>query len=457
MSSFTLIEPATGKAFATYPMMQQKEVSDIIEQMRKVQVSWSQSPVSLRKQCFLKLAESLLTHKPKVAKLITTEMGKPMTQALGEVEKSAKLCRYYAEAGEQFLEDELIETEYAKSYRSFQPLGIIFAIMPWNFPLWQVLRFAVPNLMAGNAGLLKHAPNTLGVALAIENLFLEAGFPKDLFRSLVVDLDQVPFIIHYPGVAGVTLTGSNRAGKSVAKEAGAALKKLVLELGGSDPYLILEDADLSLAAEDCVRSRLSNAGQVCIAAKRIIVVEKVRAAFEALVLKQAQGYQCGDPLQESTKLGPMARADLRLQVQKQVDQAIKEGARCLLGGKIPTGPGFYYPATLLTDVKADSLAFREEIFGPVICLISARDEEHAIELANDTPFGLAAGVYTRNLAKGEHIAKERLQVGTAAVNSIVTSDPRLPFGGIKQSGYGRELSLEGMREFVNIKTVTVSA
>ncbi|HBI21598.1 MAG TPA: succinate-semialdehyde dehydrogenase, partial [Legionella sp.] len=329
-------------------------------------------------------------------------------------------------------------------------------IMPWNFPFWQVLRFAVPNLMVGNAGLLKHAPNSTGTALLIEQLLLEAGFPKNVFRSLIIDVDLAPFVIHHAHVAGVTLTGSNPAGKSVASEAGAALKKVVLELGGSDPYVILEDADLERAAEQCVLSRLNNAGQVCIAAKRMIVVECVKSAFEALVLAKAKTYAMGDPQDSKTTLGPMAREDLRAKLHDQVTRSIAAGARCLLGGTLPNRHGYYYPATVLTDITVDSPAFHEELFGPVICIIGAKDEEQAMRLANATAFGLASAIFTQDLEKGERLARDGIEAGTCAVNTLVASDPRLPFGGIKQSGFGRELSMEGMHEFVNIKTVIVS-
>ncbi|MCX7115042.1 MAG: NAD-dependent succinate-semialdehyde dehydrogenase [Gammaproteobacteria bacterium] len=456
MPYINIINPASGESCGSYPMMEQPEVEQLIQDMHVVQQSWSQSPIPLRQQCLSKLAQLLRQHQDESATLMTNEMGKPRAQALAEVEKCARLCEYYAKEGPGFLEPEMIQTEFYKSYRAFQPLGIIFAIMPWNFPFWQVMRFAVPNLMVGNAGLLKHAPNSTGTALFIEQLILKAGFPKGLFRSLVIDVALSPFIIHHPQVMGVTLTGSNLAGKSVASEAGAALKKVVLELGGSDPYVILDDADIELAAEQCVLSRLSNAGQVCIAAKRMIVVESVKEAFTARVLEKAQSYVMGDPHLLETKLGPMAREDLRTKLIDQVERAIKGGDRCILGGKTPAGKGYYYPATVLVDVTENSPAFHEELFGPVICIIAAKDEKDAIRLANTTEFGLAGAIFTRDLVRGERLARESIESGSCAVNTLVASDPRLPFGGMKQSGYGRELSIEGMREFVNIKTVIVS-
>jgi succinate-semialdehyde dehydrogenase/glutarate-semialdehyde dehydrogenase len=449
------INPATEKVQNRYPLMQQPEVEQIIQTMDKAQHSWMQESLDKRTYCLSQVASILRVNKKHYATIITEEMGKPISQALAEIEKCAVLCDFYAKHAERFLASEPIAIENAKAYRYFQPLGVIFAIMPWNFPFWQVLRFAVPNLVGGNAGLLKHAPNSTGAALAIEDLFLKAGFPAGLFRSLVIDVSLSPFIIQHPKIMGVTLTGSNRAGQSVAATAGHALKKVVLELGGSDPYLILEDADLELAATQCVQSRLSNAGQICISAKRIIVIEKIKKAFEVLVLEKAKKYITGNPLEESTILGPMAREDLRKQIHDQVQRCIATGARCLLGGLIPEGKGYYYPATVLTDINPNSPAFTEELFGPVICIIAAKDDNEAISLANNSTYGLAAAVFTQDLKKGEKIAAEKLQAGTCTVNTLVASDPRLPFGGIKQSGYGRELSVEGMREFMNIKTVLV--
>lgn len=456
MVTMNIINPTTEDVCGRYTLMNQREVDSLIQDMHQVQQSWSHSPLTLRKQCLLNLANILLNEKETCARLITTEMGKPITQAISEIEKCARLCNYYAEQGEHFLKPQAIQTEYYKSYRSFHALGVIFAIMPWNFPFWQVMRFAAPNLMAGNGGLLKHAPNSTGTALLIEELCLKAGFPENLFRSLIIDVELAPFVIHHPNVAGVTLTGSNLAGKSVAAEAGAALKKVVLELGGSDPYVILEDACLELAAEQCVLSRLNNAGQVCIAAKRMIVVESVKAAFEALVLEKAKTYIMGDPQDTKTTLGPMARDDLRAKLHSQVQRSIAAGARCLLGGKLPEGKGYYYPATILTDVTIDSPAFHEEFFGPVICIIEAKNEDDAMHLANTTEFGLGGAIFTQDLIKGERLARDIIDAGTCAVNTLVASDPRLPFGGIKQSGYGRELSIEGMHEFMNIKTVIVA-
>ena len=456
MASLETINPATEECCGEYPLMSQATVESIIQAMSVAQQEWSRQALSARKVCMLNLAKLLIETKDISARLITTEMGKPLSQSLTEIEKCAKLCDYYAHQAEAFLRPEMIQTEHSKSYRSFQPLGIIFAIMPWNFPFWQVMRFAVPNLMLGNAGLLKHAPNSTGTALCIEQLIERAGFPKNLFRSLVMDVSLAPFVIQHPLISGVTLTGSHRAGQAVGAQAGRALKKVVMELGGSDPFVVLEDADLELAATHGVTSRLSNAGQVCIAAKRIIVVEKVKEALVALLLQKAKAYVMGDPLDPKTLLGPIARDDLRKTLHEQVHRSKQSGARCLLGGEEPKRRGYYYPATVLTEVMPDSPAFHEELFGPVICVTSAKNEEEAMRLANQTEFGLAGAIFTRDLARGEALARDYLQAGTCAVNTLIASDPRLPFGGIKQSGFGRELSFEGMREFVNIKTVIVA-
>lgn len=453
--SIDVINPATGKLLKSYSLMSQEEVNDILNTMETVRQEWSKTDFSHRAQLMKQVAKVMRADAQSYASVITQEMGKPIKQALGEIEKCALLCEYYAEHAENFLKDEIIKTEKKKSYRCYRPLGIIYAIMPWNFPFWQVMRFAVPNLMGANAGVLSHAPNSTGAALAIESIFAKAGFPKGLFRSLVIDIDLSPFVTHHPHVKGVTLTGSNRAGAAVGAEAGKAMKKVVLELGGSDPYVILEDADLELAAEQCIVSRLNNAGQVCIAAKRIIVVDAIRDKFEKLILEKAKRYVGGDPMQEATTMGPMAREDLRKELHSQVERCIQAGDKCVLGGKLPEGDGFYYPATVLFNVTKDSPAFKEELFGPVVSIVPAKDAAHAVELANDNVFGLGAAVFTQNLEQGEDIAANQLHAGTCNVNCFVASDPRLPFGGIGQSGYGRELAQEGIHEFMNIKTVSV--
>jgi succinate-semialdehyde dehydrogenase/glutarate-semialdehyde dehydrogenase len=383
------------------------------------------------------------------------EMGKPVRDGRAEAEKCACVCEYFAEHAELFLADEPVETDASASFVAFRPLGVVLAVMPWNFPFWQVFRFAAPGLMAGNAGLLKHASNVPGCALAIEEVFREAGFPKGLFRALLVGSERVEELIEHPLVRAVTLTGSGPAGRAVAGAAGRNLKKTVLELGGSDPYVILADADLEAAVETCVKSRLINSGQSCIAAKRFVVVEPVREAFERGFVERMARAIIGDPMDEATDVGPQARTDLRDDLQRQVEETIALGARLLLGGQVPDREGAWYPPTVLTDVKPGSPGYEEELFGPVASIIPVADEAEAIQVANDTSFGLGAAVFTRDLERGRRIAAEELEAGACFVNGLVRSDPRLPFGGIKESGYGRELSAFGIREFVNVKSVWV--
>ena len=366
------------------------------------------------------------------------------------------MCTYYADNAEEFLSDQPIETGEGKTFVSFRPLGVIFAIMPWNFPFWQVLRFAVPAIMAGNAALLKHSPNVPGSALEIEKLFREAGFPEGLFRSLLIDVPMTETIISDPRVRLVTLTGSVRAGRSVAETAGRWLKKTVLELGGSDPYVVLADADLNAAVSTCVTSRLINSGQSCIAAKRFIVVDEIAEDFERLLVNQMKSKSVGDPLDRVTDVGPMAREDLRDQLHGQVERSVQAGAHLLLGGTLPERPGFYYPPTVLSGVRKGMAAYDEELFGPVASIIRVADEAEAIETANDSDYGLGGAVFTSNRHRGEEIASKQIDSGNVFVNGFVKSDPRVPFGGVKNSGYGRELSWFGIREYVNIKTVWVN-
>ena len=401
------------------------------------------------------MAADLRSNSQRYAEIMTAEMGKPIKEGRAEAEKSAWACEYYAENGEKFLAPEPVETDASKSYVTFLPIGTVLAIMPWNFPFWQVFRFAAPALMAGNVGVLKHASNVTGCALAIEKIFRDASYPEGCFSSLVMGSDRVGELIDHPVVKAVTLTGSTPAGKAVAARAGNALKKTVLELGGSDPYVILEDADLDQAVTACVTGRLINTGQSCIAAKRFIVVESVAKAFEEKLLTVMKEKTMGDPTDESTDIGPMARHDLRDELHDQVKQSVEAGARCLMGGKVPEVEGAYYPVTILADVAPGMAAYEEEIFGPVASIIPVRDEAEALKTANDTPFGLGGAVFTSDIIKGEQIASEVIEAGACFVNDFVRSDPRLPFGGVKESGYGRELSRFGIREFVNVKTVYI--
>jgi len=389
------------------------------------------------------------------ARIATEEMGKPITEARAEIEKCAWVCEYYAEHGPAMLADEPVKTEARESFITFQPLGVILAVMPWNFPYWQFFRAAAPALLAGNAMVLKHASNVPRCALAIEHLFREAAWPPDLVRVILAGPEGAGAALAHEFVCGVTLTGSAAAGAQIATAAGSHLKKCVLELGGSDPYLILEDADLDHAAKLCAQSRCNNAGQTCIAAKRFIVVESVRAAFEEKFLAELRAYAPGNPLDPATKLGPLARAEGRDALQKQVDASVAAGAKLRLGGAPIPGPGNFYPPTVLTGVRPGMAVFDEETFGPVAAIVPARDEAEAVALANRHRYGLGAAVFTRDLARGRRVARTELAAGFCAVNDFVKSDPRLPFGGVKQSGYGRELGLFGAREFVNIKSVVV--
>lgn len=449
------MNPVTGEEIKSYDEMSLEKIESIINKTQSAFLSWSETDFSDRKPLMEKASHILKERKDKYAKLMTEEMGKPIKQSYAEVEKCAWVCDYFADKAELFLADEIVDTEASNSFITFQPLGVVLAIMPWNFPFWQVFRFAAPNLMAGNAGILKHSSNVTGCALAIEEVFRDAGFPLNLFRTIVVSSKQVGEIINNKNVMAVTLTGSVPAGKSVAEKAGAVLKKTVLELGGSDPYLVLEDADLEKAAATCVNSRLINAGQSCIAAKRFIIVESVYDEFEKLFVENMKSKKMGDPFDENNDLGPQASASLRDDLHRQVEESINRGAMLLLGGKVPEGNGAYYPPTVLANVKKGMPAYDEELFGPVAALIKVKDEEEGIAVANDTIFGLGAAVFTKDKKRGERIAAKKIKAGCCFVNEFVKSDPRLPFGGIKESGYGRELSAYGIKEFVNIKTVYV--
>ncbi|RMD91427.1 MAG: NAD-dependent succinate-semialdehyde dehydrogenase [Calditrichaeota bacterium] len=449
------INPATGEIVKEYEEMNFDEVEDILQKVNRTYQEWRRVPFNERATCMKRAAQILRDRKDEYARIMALEMGKPVAQGRSEAEKCAWVCDYYAENAERFLQPEIVETDASKSFVAFQPIGIVLAVMPWNFPFWQVFRFAAPALMAGNVGVLKHASNVFGCALAIEEIFRQAGFPENAFRSLLIGSKQVDRVIEHPLVKAVTLTGSTPAGRAVAQKAGAMIKKSVLELGGSDPYVILADADLEDTVTTCVNSRLINSGQSCIAAKRFIVVEPLRKQFEEMFVELMHSKKMGDPLQEDTDVGPQARHDLRDDLHRQVEKSIQMGARCLLGGEIPSGPGAFYPPTVLTDVTKGMPAHDEELFGPVAAIIAAKDEAEAIRIANDSTFGLGAAVFTRDVEKGERIATYELEAGSCFVNAFVKSDPRLPFGGIKESGYGRELSHYGIKEFVNIKTVYV--
>lgn len=439
--------PATGEVVTCYTEWSSLQCAEAIDQCDFAFSEWKKASIQQRRALLSNLAKTLASEKIKLSEMITREMGKPLASSMAEVEKCVLLCEYYIKNAEKFLAPKIIETNFSKSFVSYHPLGVIYAIMPWNFPLWQVMRFAVPNITAGNVGVLKHAPNCMGIALMIERCFLTAGYPDNVFKTLMIDIDQSPAVIAHPKVRGVTITGSEAAGRAVASDAGRALKKVVLELGGSDPYIVLEDADLERAAEIIVNARMANVGQICISPKRIILVKAIYEKMKALILKKASAYQLNTPL---------AREDLRARVHRQVEMSVNAGALLLMGGKIPDGSGYFYPVTVLENIPVDSDAYHEEIFGPVIALFKVENENEAIALANNTRFGLGAAVFTRDIEKGEYIANHLLNAGTCCVNTAVASDPRLPFGGTLNSGFGRELSEEGMREFLNIKTVNIA-
>lgn len=454
--SFMTVNPADETPLRRYPFMSDTAVDDALDSARNAQRSWGRLAPEQRAAPVAALAGHLRARLRHLAEIMALEMGKPLGEAAAEVEKCALGCEYYAANGAGFLRDQVVETDARRSFVTFQPLGLVLAIMPWNFPFWQVMRASIPALIAGNGVLLKHAPNVPMCALELAGLFEAAGFPGGIFTNLFIDLDATGALIRDERVQAVTLTGSTRAGRQVAAVAGSRIKRCVLELGGSDPYVVLEDADLPRTVEACVTGRLINGGQSCIAAKRMIVHEAVADAFTEEVVARMAAVRVGDPMAEHTDVGPLARRDLRDNLAAQVARSIEGGAKCLLGGKVPDVPGWYYPATVLTDVVPGMPAYDEELFGPVACIIRAGSEDDALRIANDTAYGLGAAVFTRDLERGERIARTGLEAGSCFVNDFVKSDPRLPFGGVKASGFGRELADFGIREFVNVKTVQVA-
>ncbi len=449
------IDPFSGETIKNYPEYSSEEVETILCWVDAAFGQWKLTSFDERAILMKNLQAKLLEKKAELASIMSAEMGKVLREAIGEIEKCALVCGFYADNAELFLKKEPIQTEASESYITYQPIGTVLAVMPWNFPFWQVFRFLAPALMAGNTGVLKHASNVPGCALAIEQLVREAGFPENVFRTLLIGSGSVKAVIENPLIKVVTLTGSTPAGKAVASVAGSVLKKSVLELGGSDPYLILEDADIETAARLCVTSRLLNAGQSCIGAKRFIVADKIYDSFKAEFVRLMAAANYGDPLDPQTTIGPLARWDLRDELHQQVEKSCKMGANVLLGGFIPDGKASFYPPTVLENVVPGMPAYHEELFGPVAVLFRFKTEEEAIMIANDTVFGLGAGIFTADIQKGKMLAEKGLDAGCVFVNDFVKSDPRLPFGGIKGSGYGRELSAVGIREFMNMKTVVV--
>jgi succinate-semialdehyde dehydrogenase/glutarate-semialdehyde dehydrogenase len=450
------ISPTDGRLIAEYEETSPSAVRAHIERAAAVQREWEQTPIADRAKPMLALAELLEANREEMAGLMADEMGKPLAQGRGEVDKCAWVCRHYAENTERILADEEISADRSRSYIAYRPLGVVLAVMPWNFPFWQVYRFLAPALMAGNGGLLKHASNVTGSALWIDRLTVEAGFPDGIFRTLVLPSGRVDEVLEHRDVVAVTLTGSDPAGRAVAQKAGSLLKKTVLELGGSDPYIVLGDADLEATAATCATARLINGGQSCISAKRFIVEKAVVGDFTDLLAQNMSKAVMGDPRDPETTLGPLARVDLRDELHVQVEKSVAAGAKLVMGGEIPERSGAFYPATLLADVTVGMTAYHEETFGPVAAVIAAEDLDDAVRIANDTEFGLGAAIFTSDVGLGERVARDRLQAGACFVNAFVASDPRLPFGGIKTSGYGRELSDLGMKEFLNAKTVVVA-
>ncbi len=453
---FQQVNPATGESGTGHPNLSDEALGRALATAHEAFLGWRPTSFDERAALLRKVAGLLRAEQDELAALMALEMGKPLAQGVSEVEKCAWACEFYADQAPIYLADEAVETEATKSYVHFEPLGVVLAIMPWNFPLWQFFRFGAPALMAGNGIVLKHAPNVPECALAMERLFRAAGAAEGLVSNLFVSIEQTGAVIAAPEIAAVTLTGSTRAGRAVASLAGQALKKTVLELGGSDAYIVLDDADIPAAAAACAAGRMVNGGQSCVAAKRWIVVDAVREAFEASVTERLETEVLGDPFDKQTTVGPMARVDLRDELAGQVERSIEAGARLVLGGDVPAQPGAWYPVTLLADVTPGMAAFDEELFGPVAAIVPAKDEADAIRLANQSVYGLGGAVFTADTARGERIAAKELDAGCTFVNTFVRSDPRLPFGGVKESGYGRELGIYGIREFVNAKTVYVA-
>lgn len=452
-SEYAVINPATDQAIVRYNEHTDSELEQLLLRTHTTFELWRRVSFAERAQLFKNVAQILRKQQNELAHIMAIEMGKPLAQGKAEVVKCAFVCEYFADNAEAFLAPRSVKTELSSSDVIYRPLGSVFAIMPWNFPLWQVFRAAAPNLMAGNTMVLKHAPRVAQTALEIEKMMLEAGFPVGALVNVFASNQQAEKIIAHPAIKGVCLTGSGRAGRAVAATAGRHLKRVLLELGGSDPYIVLEDADLSLAAEKTVSSRMLNNGQTCISAKRFIAVESIAEAFTERVLAELDKYVIGNPLDADVTQGPMARADLCQELQDQVDRSIAAGATLACGGKRLDRKGYFFPATLLTGVRPGMAAFDEELFGPVGSIITAKDQSEAIALANLSPYGLGAAIFTQDTERGLRLAADEISAGTCVVNDFVRSDPRLPFGGIAESGFGRELGEEGIKEFVNIKTI----
>lgn len=449
------INPHDLQINRSFPETTPSEVLRIIEKVGLTQHSWAEIPVELRSQLVCVLATHLRQNIDFHAKTITSEMGKPISEARAEVEKCAILCDYYGQTAPSFLADKNIESDYEQTLVRYEPLGIILAIMPWNFPYWQVFRAAIPALLSGNAVILKHASNTIACALTIEATFQGAGLPMDIFRAIPITGQNSNILIAHPDVSAITFTGSNAAGEKIAALAGTQLKKTVMELGGSDPSIVLEDADLELSATKCVRGRMLNAGQSCIAAKRILIHESIAEPFTRLVVHKIKAIKQGDPMDANTQMGPLATEPVIKEIHRQVTESILMGANCLVGGTPLERKGHYYAPTLLSGVTGSMPVWKEETFGPVMCLTTFTNDHEAILLANDTQWGLGSSVYSRDIDRAMEVGK-KIQSGTCTINDFVKSDPGIPFGGVKKSGYGRELSQEGILEFTNLKVYNIA-
>jgi succinate-semialdehyde dehydrogenase/glutarate-semialdehyde dehydrogenase len=454
VTTIASVEPATEAVRARFDSHSNADVAAAIADADAAFRSWREVPIADRAVPMKRLAGLLRARKERYARLITTEMGKPITEALAEIEKCAWSCDYYAEHAADYLADEPVETNARASYVAFEPLGVILAVMPWNYPFWQVIRFLAPALMAGNAALLKHASNVPQCALALEEAVRDAGFPAGIFRTLLLSGAEVEPVIADDRVRAVTLTGSTATGARIAELAGRAVKKAVLELGGSDPFIVLRDADIAAAAETGAKARFQNAGQSCIAAKRFLVEAPVAEEFERRFADAIRALRVGDPLDPATQVGPLAREDLRERLEWQVATSVRLGARVVVGGRKRAGKGWFYEPTLLADVTEDMPVLSEETFGPVAALMNVRDADEAVRIANSSPYGLGAALWTRDEPAARALAR-RIESGSVFINGMVASDPRLPFGGVKKSGYGRELSSFGIREFVNIQTIWI--
>ena len=451
---YKIINPANDQVIKEFPQHSNEEMQTIIDATHEAWTSWRHTSFEQRATLLKKAANIFRDRAEEYGELIALEMGKIRSEAVAEVVKCGLLLDYYADNGAAMLADEPIDAGFTKAYARYEPMGVTFAIMPWNYPFWQVIRFVGPNLMGGNTCLLKHAPNVFGSAAAMEQVFIDAGFPENAFRSLMIEPDQAGILIEHPMVRGVTLTGSERAGSAVAGKAGKELKKCVMELGGSDPFIVLEDADLDQCCVTAIKARCSNAGQVCIGAKRFFIHEAVYDEFEARYKKMMEDLVIGDPLAEGTQMGPMARKDLMEELDKQVQDSIKEGARLVTGGKQMPGPGNFYLPTILADITPNMTCFQQETFGPVAALIKVKSAEEAIELANSIDYGLGGSVWSKDVKRAEEIGL-KLETGQVFINAMTVSHPAVPFGGVKKSGFGRECSHYGIREFQNVKSVVI--